>query len=138
MGWSRYETFDFGCTLAFHDPTFNARSYAVITLLLIFFLPLLVCIYCYTRISWYSYECKLQLFTDLTLDNDIEFDEAVKKVDPKLLDSISIMERKLLRISVVSAMAFMAAWIPFGILCIWEMATPPTEIPTSKYLFSLF
>ena len=66
------------------------------------------------------------------MNNEIDFDEAMEKVDPKLLDSISIMERKLLRISFVSALAFMAAWTPFAVLCIWEMATPPTEIPTCK------
>ena len=55
------------------------------------------------------------------------------KVDPKLLKSISLMERKLLRISFVSALAFMAAWIPFATLCLWEMATPPTQIPTRKF-----
>ena len=67
------------------------------------------------------------------MNNDIDFDEALEKVDPKLLDSISVLERKLLRISFVSAIAFMAAWTPFAILCIWEMATPPTEIPTCKW-----
>ena len=93
----------------------------------------MTCCYCYFRISWYSYETKLKLFTDITLLNDIDVDEAMDKVDPKLLKSISLMERKLLRISFVSALAFMAAWIPFATLCLWEMATPPTQIPTRKF-----
>ena len=95
----------------------------------------MTCCYCYFRISWYSYETKLKLFTDITLLNDIDVDEAMDKVDPKLLKSISLMERKLLRISFVSALAFMAAWIPFATLCLWEMATPPTQIPTRKFVF---
>lgn len=94
----------------------------------------MTCCYCYFRISWYSYETKLKLFTDITLLNDIDVDEAMDKVDPKLLKSISLMERKLLRISFVSALAFMAAWIPFATLCLWEMATPPTQIPTRKFV----
>ena len=63
----------------------------------------------------------------------MEVEEAMDQVDPKLLESISIMERKLLRMTCVSTLAFMAAWIPFATLCLWEMATPPTEIPTCKF-----
>ena len=40
IGWGRYETFEYGCTLAFHDPSLNLRSYVVFALFTMFTIPL--------------------------------------------------------------------------------------------------
>ena len=71
LGWGRYETFEYGCTLAFHDPSFNLRSYVFFCLAVIFITPLFLCFYCYGKIIAFTYQCKLELFTieqdDLTM-----------------------------------------------------------------------
>ena len=73
LGWGRYETFEYGCTLAFHDPSFNLRSYVFFCLATIFMTPLCVCCYCYGKIINFTYQCKLELFgvgqEDLTAMN---------------------------------------------------------------------
>lgn len=56
----------------------------------------------------------------------------IRNVDPSLLKAISLADKKLTRLTLVAAMGFMVAWMPFCILCFWEAATPPTDIPTSK------
>lgn len=40
LGWGRYETFEFGCTVAFHDPSFNVRSYVAFTMTTVMAVPL--------------------------------------------------------------------------------------------------
>ena len=62
LGWGRYETFEYGCTLAFHDPSFNLRSYVFFCLATIFMTPLFLCCYCYGKIIAFTYQCKLELF----------------------------------------------------------------------------
>ncbi len=112
------------------------------------FVPLCLCIYCYTRIIFFTYQCKLELFT---APEDEEEDENCSKIDPlqgkfvpdssegglqprdpNLFAAVSLMERKLTRLTLVAAFGFMLAWLPFALLCFWEMATPPDEIPTSN------
>ena len=39
-GWGRFETFEFGCTVAFHDRSAVIRSYVVVMLLAVFLFPL--------------------------------------------------------------------------------------------------
>lgn len=151
LGWGRYETFEYGCTLAFHDPSMNMRSYCLIAMFGMMLIPLILCIYCYCRIICYTYQCKLQLFVDhededgdiLNIDpmegfgpeDQRKTDLFIKQVDPNLVEAISLMERKLTRLTLVAALGFMMAWLPFALLCLWEMATPPEEIPTSKIPF---
>ena len=150
LGWGRYETFEFGCTIAFHDPSRNMRSYVLVCMVVMFGIPLLSCVCCYCRIIWYSYQCKLELFGNIeevdeddciadpivgfSVDPEREqrMDSLISAVDPKLIEALSIVERKLTRMTLAAAFGFMLAWIPFCILCFWEMATPPTEIPSSK------
>ena len=40
LGWGRYQTFEFGCTVAFHDSTPLVRSYVVTLLMIVFAIPL--------------------------------------------------------------------------------------------------
>ena len=40
LGWGRYETFEFGCTVAFHDNNIQIRSYVISLLITVFFVPL--------------------------------------------------------------------------------------------------
>ena len=40
LGWGRYQTFEFGCTVAFHDSNPLVRSYVVTLFLIVFFIPL--------------------------------------------------------------------------------------------------
>jgi hypothetical protein len=40
LGWGRYETFEFGCTVAFHDPSVAVRSYVVVMLIFVLGIPL--------------------------------------------------------------------------------------------------
>lgn len=56
-------------------------------------------------------------------------DEMMRKVDPTLMAAVSLMERKLTRLTLVAALGFMLAWLPFSLLCFWEMLSPPDEIP---------
>ena len=59
----------------------------------------------------------------------------MRQVDPSLLEAMALVERKFTRLTLVAAMGFMVAWLPFCLLCMWELATPPDEIPTSKTHF---
>lgn len=38
--WGRYETFEFGCTLAFTDPTLSGRSFVTCAFVFVLLLPL--------------------------------------------------------------------------------------------------
>ena len=58
-------------------------------------------------------------------------DKMMRQVDPSLLEAMQLVERKFTRLTLVAAMGFMVAWLPFCLLCMWELATPPNEIPTS-------
>ena len=40
LGWGRYETFEFGCTVAFHDQSFGVRSYVIVMLIFVLGIPL--------------------------------------------------------------------------------------------------
>ena len=40
LGWGRFETFEFGCTVAFHDGSPEVRSYVVVVLVVMLGLPL--------------------------------------------------------------------------------------------------
>ena len=40
LGWGRYETFEFGCTVAFHDPSLSVRTYVVCILVTVLGIPL--------------------------------------------------------------------------------------------------
>ena len=40
LGWGRYETFEFGCTVAFHDQSFGVRSYVFTMLIFVLGIPL--------------------------------------------------------------------------------------------------
>lgn len=143
----------FAGTVAFHDPGLNMRSYVLSCLVLMLGIPLITCFYSYSRIICYSYQCKLKLFAyddheeeenDFSIDpmagdqtdpeKDKRIDLLISQVDPQLLAALSIVERKLTRLTLTSALGFMIAWTPFVILCLWEMATPPTEIPSSRKL----
>ena len=153
LGWGRYETFEYGCTVAFHDPSFNLRSYVLFTFFVILMIPLGLCFYSYGQIIWYTYQCKLELFPapsngedvgpvdplqgSMSAEDQCKMDILIKQVDPNLLEALSLVERKLTRLTLVAALGFMAAWLPFSALCMWEMASPPTEIPTSRYLSSI-
>ena len=60
-------------------------------------------------------------------------DKMMKQVDPSVLEAMESVERKFTRLFLVAATGFMVAWMPFCLLCIWELATPPNEIPTSMF-----
>jgi len=62
IGWGRYETFEFGCTVAFHDKTTSVRAYVVVMLVVVLAGPLTACGVYYAKITFFSYEVKLQLF----------------------------------------------------------------------------
>ena len=103
--------------------------------------------YCYVRIIWFTYQCKLDLFgtaieedeaaNDAKLDpcralrspEGAKLDRMISQVDSKLIEAVSLVERKFTRLTLVAAMGFMTAWLPFSLLCMWELATPPDEIP---------
>lgn len=55
----------------------------------------------------------------------------MRQVDPNLMAAVSLMERKLTRLTLVAALGFMMAWLPFALLCFWEMVSPPDEIPAA-------
>ena len=149
LGWGRYETFEYGCTVAFHDPSFNLRSYVFFCLFTIFMVPLGVCCYCYGKIISFTYQCKLELFgvgqEDVTVmkmdpiqggfdqEDQKKMDHIMRQVDPSLLEAMALVERKFTRLTLVAALGFMVAWLPFCLLCMWELATPPDEIPTSRF-----
>ena len=40
LGWGRYENFEFGCNLAFSDPSLNSRSFVITALVSVFFIPI--------------------------------------------------------------------------------------------------
>ena len=62
-------------------------------------------------------------------------DGLMRQVDPNLLEAMALVERKFTRLTLVAASGFMMAWLPFCLLCMWELATPPDEIPTSMTSF---
>ena len=148
IGWGRYETFEYGCTLAFHDPSLNFRSYVLFTMVVILAVPLGATGYCYIRIIWFTYQCKLDLFAvavereeeEETEDHCVNFkpddpsrsDSILGPVESKLMEAVSLVERKFTRLTLVAALGFMVAWLPFSLLCMWELATPPDEIPIGK------
>ena len=129
------------------------RSYVLSCMVLMLGIPLMTCFYSYGRIICYSYQCKLQLFAYDDHEEELEdfsnfvdpmagnqpdpekdkkIDLQIQQVDPQLLAALSIAERKMTRLTLTSALGFLMAWAPFVVLCLWEMATPPTEIPSSK------
>ena len=129
------------------------RSYVLSCMLIMLGIPLTICVYSYCRIICYSYQCKLQLFaiddtaededySHLSIDpmagnqidpeKDKKIDILIQQVDPQLLATLSLVERRMTRLTLTSAFGFIMAWTPFCILCFWEMATPPTEIPSSN------
>ena len=65
-------------------------------------------------------------------------DGLMRQVDPNLLEAMALVERKFTRLTLVAASGFMMAWLPFCLLCMWELATPPDEIPTSMTFFICF
>ena len=69
---------------------------------------------------------------DFSLEDQKRMDSLMRQVDPNLLQAISLVERKLTRLTLVTSFGFLLAWTPFAALCMWEMASPPSEIPTSK------
>jgi hypothetical protein len=36
------------------------------------------------------------------------------------------------QLTLISASGFIIAWTPFSILCLWEIASPPPEIPSGE------
>jgi hypothetical protein len=40
LGWGRFETFEFGCTVAFHDPGMGVRSYVITMFIFVLGIPL--------------------------------------------------------------------------------------------------
>ncbi|KAK4294205.1 hypothetical protein Pmani_033145, partial [Petrolisthes manimaculis] len=48
--WGRYETFEFGCTLAFSDPTLSGRSFVTCAFVFVLLLPLVIVVTCYSLI----------------------------------------------------------------------------------------
>ena len=40
FGWGRYETYEFGCTVAFHDQSNGSYSYVITMLLFVLGIPL--------------------------------------------------------------------------------------------------
>ena len=58
-------------------------------------------------------------------------DKMMDQVDPSVLEAMQSVERKFTRLFLAAALGFMVAWMPFCLLCMWELATPPNEIPTS-------
>ena len=40
LGWGRYEHFEYGCCIAFSDPSLNSRSFVITALIAVFFLPI--------------------------------------------------------------------------------------------------
>ena len=63
LGWGRFETFEYGCTVAFHDSSPSVRSYVVVMLLLVLAAPLAVTVVCYTLITYVSFTSKLHIVT---------------------------------------------------------------------------
>ena len=61
LGWGRYETFEYGCCIAFSDPSTNVRSYVVTALVSVFFLPICACLVCYSVIAYTANRCRMRL-----------------------------------------------------------------------------
>ena len=65
-------------------------------------------------------------------------DKMMDQVDPSVLEAMKSVERKFTRLFLAAALGFMVAWMPFCLLCMWELATPPDEIPSSRISFMIF
>ena len=40
LGWGHYERFEYGCCIAFSDPSLNSRTFVITALIAVFFLPI--------------------------------------------------------------------------------------------------
>ncbi|XP_059093783.1 opsin-5-like [Tigriopus californicus] len=166
LGWGRYETFEFGCTVAFHDGSPEVRSYVISILIFVLGAPFVICVVSYARILHFSYKCKLQLFSlqsqydvnslvhtpnlgQSSLHEDVFAEDSTSKshwgvpavnsgvifnssrfeANQQKSELISSMDKRLTKVTLLTAAAFFVGWAPFAVLSIWETFYPPKQIP---------
>ncbi|XP_068214703.1 melanopsin-like isoform X2 [Palaemon carinicauda] len=129
--WGRYETFEFGCTLAFSDPTRSGRSFVTCAFIFVLVLPLAVVLTCYMLIVMQAnkYQWEMNRISNKQPSNHR------KKSDPGTSTSNRNTQRslklhyKLVRMSVVVAIGYVMGWMPYAVVCMWATYGDYTQIP---------
>ncbi|XP_063883400.1 melanopsin-like isoform X1 [Scylla paramamosain] len=136
LQWGRYETFEFGCTLAFSDPTQSSKSFVTCAFIFVLLLPLAIVIVCYSLIVLQAHKFKREM-------NRIK---CTGKVLPSIpaaggerrestVDSLRKTQRsfrlhnRLVRISMVVAAGYIFGWLPYALVCMWAAYGDYNNIP---------
>ncbi|GFR32407.1 g_PROTEIN_RECEP_F1_2 domain-containing protein [Trichonephila clavata] len=121
----RYQTFEVGCTIAFSDHTLSGRAFVNCAFVFVFFIPLVVTVYSYVAIVL---EAGKQRSVLEKLGHVTSFGSSRLAV-----------ELKLVRLTSVIATAYVVAWFPYAIVCLFEAYGNPELLPRiCRILAALF
>ncbi|XP_055946668.1 opsin-5-like [Argiope bruennichi] len=113
--FGRYETFEVGCTIAFSDQTLSGRIFVNCAFIFVFFLPLAVTVYSYIAII-------------LEAGRQRKVLEKLGHVSSSGSNRL-VVELKLVRLTSVIATAYVIAWFPYAIVCLYEAYGNPDLVP---------
>ncbi|ROT81263.1 Opsin-5 [Penaeus vannamei] len=137
LQWGRYETFEFGCTLAFTDPSRSNRSYVTCAFFFVLLFPLGVVVTCYSLIVMQAHKYQREMSRiahggpnktgDMaTIINHVG---SVRKTQRSLR-----LHNKLIRMSMVVAGGYVLGWLPYAAVCMWATYGDYQHIPIVSHL----
>ncbi|XP_066956746.1 rhodopsin, GQ-coupled-like [Macrobrachium rosenbergii] len=129
--WGRYETFEFGCTLAFSDPTRSGRSFVTCAFIFVLLLPLGVVLTCYMLIVMQAnkYQWEMNRISNKQPSNLRRKSDAGNATSNRNTQRSLRLHYKLVRMSLVVAIGYVLGWMPYAIVCMWATYGDYTQIP---------
>ncbi|GIY90546.1 hypothetical protein CDAR_562431 [Caerostris darwini] len=100
----KYETFEVGCTMAFADQTLSGKVFVHCAFIFVFFLPLAVTLFSYVAIVLEAGKQR----------------RALERLGTRRGTNRLAVELKLVRLTSVIATAYVVAWFPYAVVCLYE------------------
>ncbi|XP_071534960.1 uncharacterized protein [Panulirus ornatus] len=142
LQWGRYETFEFGCTLAFSDPSRSGRSFVTCAFVFVLLLPLGVVVTCYSLIVAKAREYQREMSRiagdRASAASTAERSEWKGRRCGGLVPHLGSIRRtqrslrlhnKLVRMSMVVAGGYILGWLPYATVCMWATYGDYSAIP---------
>ncbi|XP_067119138.1 opsin-5-like [Centruroides vittatus] len=113
FGVGRYETFEVGCTIAFDDNSVPGRIFITCAFIFVFFLPLMVIITSYGKITIQVKRLRKKLLCvgNLSIGKYRKTQVPLKVTSPQL---------KMIKLTAIIAGCFIIAWSPYAVVCLWQ------------------
>ncbi|XP_045114371.1 opsin-3-like [Portunus trituberculatus] len=135
LQWGRYETFEFGCTLAFSDPTQSSKSFVTCAFIFVLLLPLAIVVVCYSLIVLQAHKFKREMNRIKCTGKVLASIPAAGERKESTVDSLRKTQRsfrlhnRLVRISMVVAAGYVFGWLPYALVCMWAAYGDYNNIP---------